>query len=109
MGLEDKQCIPCGKGAAALSPKQVAEHLRELDDWQASSDSTSIRRDYKCRNFKQALDFVNKVGEVAEGQKHHPDITFGWGYVTLTLQTHAIGGLHENDFILAAKVNRILL
>jgi 4a-hydroxytetrahydrobiopterin dehydratase len=90
-----------------LDEKEARKMLTEVPGWNLSADATTIYRDYTFSNFKKALKFVNQVGEVAEAEQHHPDLKLGWGYVHISLQTHAIKGLHENDFILAAKINAI--
>jgi len=75
--------------------------------WALTHDATRIERDFKFANFAEAMAFVNQVGGLAEAEGHHPDIAFGWGYAHLTLTTHKIKGLHENDFIMAAKIDRL--
>ena len=103
--LEHKTCIPCKKGVKSLDHATCLAHLGTLDGWILAEDTPSIYKRYDFRNFKLALAFVNRVGTIAEAENHHPDITFGWGYCELRIQTHAIEGLHENDFILAAKID----
>jgi len=105
MFLAQKKCIPCDKGASALSPQEAQVLLGNLSGWTISDKW--LKKSYKFKNFVQALTFVNKVGEVAEGENHHPDMELGWGYVNIRLQTHSVGGLHENDFILAAKIDAL--
>lgn len=107
MALNEKQCIPCQGGVTPLTKQEAESYIKETPAWELGKDAAKIIRSWKFRNFKQALSFVNKVGEIAETQGHHPDITVGWGYCTVELQTHAIQGLHENDFIVAAKINDI--
>ncbi len=107
MGLSQKECVPCKGGIEALGGARAKELLKELSSWQISEDGKWLTKSYKFKNFVQALAFVNKVGDVAEREKHHPDLTLGWGYVGVKLQTHAVGGLHENDFILAAKIDLV--
>jgi 4a-hydroxytetrahydrobiopterin dehydratase len=104
--LKQKKCVPCEGGVAPLTPDEYAAFLRnELKDWIAV-DEKKIEKDYKFKTFKEALDFVNKVGALAESEGHHPDIYLhDWNKVKLTLSTHAIGGLSENDFILASKID----
>ena len=79
-----------------------------VKDWMLAEDAKSISKNFKFKDFKEALAFVNKVGDIAESEGHHPDIELGWGKVTITLSTHAIGGLSQNDFIVAAKINNII-
>ncbi|PIR39098.1 MAG: 4a-hydroxytetrahydrobiopterin dehydratase [Alphaproteobacteria bacterium CG11_big_fil_rev_8_21_14_0_20_39_49] len=107
MGFSTKKCVPCKGGVKPLSQNEVKNLLSEIDGWQTNAEFNLIVKDIKFRNFEQALEFVNKVGKIAEEQNHHPDIKMGWGYCNITLQSHSIGGLHENDFIIAAKINEI--
>jgi 4a-hydroxytetrahydrobiopterin dehydratase len=106
--LSSQECIPCDKQEKPLTKQQAEEYLNEINDWVLADDATYISREFIFKNFRQAQEFVNKVGEVAESQKHHPDITFGWGYASIKIQTHNINGLHKNDFILAGKIDFIL-
>ena len=105
MTLANKQCVPCKGGIPPLTRKEAEAYLKETPGWELSADASRIQRNFKFKNFITALDFVNRVGALAEGEGHHPDISFGWGYCTVTLYTHKIKGLHENDFIMAAKIN----
>lgn len=107
MALTAKTCVPCRGGIDPLTREQATEFLRETPEWQLSEDAARISRAFKFRDFASALAFVNRVGELAESEQHHPDITFGWGYVTVVLYTHKIKGLHENDFIVAAKIDAL--
>ena len=107
MSLDEKSCIPCQGGILPLSKDESAEFLQKIEGWSLSDVATHISRNFEFKNFKDALVFVNKVGEIAENENHHPDITLGWGYVGIIIQTHKINGLHENDFVLAAKINEI--
>lgn len=105
--LAGKSCTACRGGVPPLA-RSDAEKLRaQTPKWHLSTDAAKIERAFKFKNFKEALAFVNKVGEIAEAEGHHPDITFGWGYASIALQTHKIKGLHENDFIVAAKIDQI--
>jgi len=107
MGVEEKNCVPCQVGAAVMGVDEAKKMLEPLHHWVLVEDGTRIRREFKFRNFRKALEWVNQVGELAEEQGHHPDIQLGWGYVIIDVMTHKINGLHENDFILAAKINAI--
>lgn len=107
MSLSEKNCIPCKGGVAALDGPQVAQYLRQVSGWETNSEGTAIVKKIKFRNFISSLAFVNKVGDIAEKANHHPDIAFGWGYCHITLNTHSIGGLHENDFIVAARIDAL--
>ena len=104
--LAAKTCTPCRGGVPPLGPDEAAAYLREASGWQLRDDAKRIERTYRFKNFRQALEFVDRVGALAEDEGHHPDITFGWGYATISLYTHKIKGLHENDFIMAAKIER---
>ena len=107
MSLAQQSCVPCRGGAAPLNREQAATFLKQTPQWSLDKGATRITRTFKFKDFAQALDFVNGLGQIAEEQQHHPDITFGWGYVTVTLYTHKVKGLHENDFVLAAKADRL--
>ena len=103
--LDGKKCVPCEGGGAPLSFAEAKALLVDIPGWAIGSDGKSIHRRFTFKNFKQALTFTNKVGEIAELEGHHPDILLGWGYVECILTTHAINNLHENDFIVARKIN----
>jgi 4a-hydroxytetrahydrobiopterin dehydratase len=106
--LAEKTCTPCRGGIPPLS-RAEAEKLREqVENWELADDAGRIARTFRFPNFRAALGFVQEVGELAESEGHHPDITFGWGYVTVSLRTKKIRGLHENDFIMASKIDRLL-
>lgn len=105
MGLDQQSCVPCRGGVEPMSAAEAQQQLPLVPGWQLRADGAAILRRVAFKNFAQALAFVNQVGAVCETEKHHADITFGWGYAEITVQTHAIGGLHPNDFILAAKIN----
>ncbi len=105
--LASKRCLPCEGGTPPLSAAQAKTLLAELQDWKI--ENGKISRTIVFKNFKEALALVNKIGELAEKEGHHPDIfLFSWNKVTVTLWTHAIKGLSENDFILAAKIDKII-
>jgi 4a-hydroxytetrahydrobiopterin dehydratase len=106
--LAAKTCTPCRGGVPPLARDQAEAYLDQAEGWQLLDDGKRIERRFKFRNFREALAFVDRVGALAEAEGHHPDITFGWGYATVSLHTHKIKGLHENDFIMAAKINRAL-
>jgi 4a-hydroxytetrahydrobiopterin dehydratase len=105
--LTTKSCTPCRGGVPPLAPKEVEEFRAQVPDWEVRDDARRIERTFRFRNFAEALALVQRVGELAEAEGHHPDISFGWGYATVSLQTKKIKGLHENDFIMAAKVDAI--
>ena len=105
--LNAKKCVPCQGGIEPLKGQQLADYLQQLGaDWTLIEEH-HIEEEFKFKNFKEALAFTNKVGELAESQGHHPDIFLAWGKVKVTLWTHKIGGLHENDFIMAAKIENL--
>lgn len=104
--LVTKNCIPCEGGVKPLTEQQSQLLLRQIPNWEIIEGKLVCN--YKFKNFKTSLDFVNQVGTIAEIEGHHPNIYLhGWNKVRLTLYTHAIKGLHENDFILASKIDRI--
>jgi 4a-hydroxytetrahydrobiopterin dehydratase len=105
--LTSKKCEPCEGGVAPLTRAQFSPYLGQVKDWSVVEDKT-LEREFKLKDFKKALAFINAVGEVAEGEGHHPDILLhGWNKVRISLWTHAIGGLSLNDFILAAKTDEV--
>ena len=108
--LADKKCIPCEGGIPAFDIKEIHKYLKKVDGWDVKEDETKnyfLIKEFKFQNFLESQNFINKVGQIAEIEGHHPDISFGWGYAKIKIQTHAINGLHESDFVLAAKVDRI--
>lgn len=108
MNLAKKKCIPCeDKTMKPLSKKEVAPLLQEIKGWEINSKGTEITKTWKFADFVKAMAFVDEVADVAEGEGHHPDIHISYNVVTLTLSTHSIGGLSENDFIVAAKVDNL--
>lgn len=102
--LSERHCVPCHGGVPRLEGEEISKLMGELRGWDVIDEHHLAKR-YEFANFKEALDFVNRAGEVAEGEGHHPDIAFGWGYVEMKIYTHAIDGLSESDFILAAKLD----
>lgn len=105
--LTSKKCVPCSIGAIPLNEEEINKFLKDLNkDWKVINKK-QIERTFKFKNFQGALDFTNKVGTLAENEGHHPDICLSWGKVIITLWTHKIEGLHENDFILAAKIDEL--
>ncbi|MBR9884870.1 MAG: 4a-hydroxytetrahydrobiopterin dehydratase [Oceanospirillales bacterium] len=107
MALTEKSCIPCRGGMPALDLAEAGELALQVPLWTLAEGGKRIRREFTFRNFADALSFVNRVGELAEAEDHHPEIRFGWGHAEIELWTHKIGGLHENDFILAAKIDQL--
>ena len=107
MELAKKKCVPCRGGIPPLPASDARELLGQTPGWTLADDATYIERTFRFPDFASALAFVQRVGELAEAEDHHPDITFGWGYCRVVFQTHKIKGLHENDFVMAAKVNEL--
>ncbi|MDT8375803.1 MAG: 4a-hydroxytetrahydrobiopterin dehydratase [Mariprofundaceae bacterium] len=105
--LKTRTCVPCQGGIPPLSPDEANALMGQVEGWELIESATRIRRTFTFDNFMQAQAFAVKVGNLAESENHHPDITYGWGFCTVVFYTHKIGGLHENDFIMAAKVNSI--
>ena len=105
--LAEKTCVTCRGGTPPLTASAAQELLSQAPSWTLVDDAHRIERTFRFPDFQQAMDFVVKVGGLAEAEGHHPDIHFGWGYATVSLFTHKIKGLHENDFIMAAKINRL--
>jgi 4a-hydroxytetrahydrobiopterin dehydratase len=108
MGLTAKTCVPCRGGIPPLTRDEAEGYLAQVPEWTLSEDGVHIARDFSFKDFAAALAFVDKAGALAEAEGHHPDITFGWGYAKVVLYTHKIKGLHENDFIMAAKIDRLV-
>lgn len=105
MELARKKCVPCEGGTVPMSKAEAERMLKQVNGW--SLEGKMIRKQFVFRDFTEAMAFVNKIAALAEGEDHHPDIKINWNKVTLELWTHAIGGLSENDFIVAAKVDAI--
>src|SRR3954463_9815556 len=105
MNLSDKKCVPCEGGVPKLTGEQVQEMLAKVNGWEAGDDK--IRKSRTFFDFAAAMEFVNAMAEVAEDEGHHPDFCVHFNRVDVTIWTHAIGGLSENDFILAAKIDEI--
>ena len=104
--LAERQCVPCRGGVPPLKGDEVQRLLGQLADWQAV-DEHHLVKTYRFQNFRGALGFVNRIGELAEQQGHHPDICFGWGRAEISIWTHKIDGLTESDFVLAAKIDKL--
>ncbi len=104
--LATRTCVPCRGGTPPLKGTELENLRTQVPDWKVVNEH-HILREFKFRNFREALAFVNRVGELAEEQGHHPDIFLAWGKVQVTLWTHKIDGLTESDFIMAAKIDRL--
>lgn len=106
--LTQKKCKPCEGIGKPLTKELAAQQLKDIPDWQLNDDGKGIYREYVTKNFMAAVDFIVKAARIAESEDHHPDIHLtGYRKLRIDLSTHAIGGLSENDFILAAKVNQL--
>jgi 4a-hydroxytetrahydrobiopterin dehydratase len=106
--LTKKHCVPCEGGVPKLPPQRVQELLAGLPGWKLAADGQAIRREWRVKDFLTALDFFNRIGKIAESEDHHPDLHLtGYRNVAIEISTHAIGGLSENDFILAAKIDEL--
>lgn len=106
--LTQKRCQPCEGGVAPLSKQEAEALMKQLNAaWQLADDAKSIRREWKFKNFYHTMSFVNAVAHIANTEDHHPDLEIGYGYCRMKFNTHAIGGLSENDFICAAKVDAL--
>ncbi len=107
MNLTSKKCIPCEVGGEAMQKDQIYLYAKDVPEWKVAPDQKKISRAFKFKDFKTALEFVNKIGALADEQGHHPDVLLSYGKVVVELSTHAVGGLTENDFIMAAKIDGI--
>lgn len=106
--LTKKHCVPCEGGDPPLPDEKEDELIKEVQGWTLLRDGTHmLRKQFKFKDFRQSMAFVNKVADLAESEGHHPDIKIVWNRVNLDLFTHAVGGLSENDFIMAAKINAL--
>ena len=107
MDYTQRKCVPCEKGTPPLGPQAVDEALRSLDGWEAKEARTRIHKHYRFKDFVVAMRFVNALATLAEAEGHHPDFCVHWNAVDVTLWTHVVGGLSENDLIVAAKLDRL--
>jgi 4a-hydroxytetrahydrobiopterin dehydratase len=105
--LAQKSCVPCRGGIPPLTPEEAKRLQAQAPGWRLLDDNHRIERTFKFDNFRQAFGLVEQVSELAETEGHHPDVSFGWGFATISLQTKKIMGLHENDFIMAAKIDAL--
>ena len=108
--LSEKKCVPCEGNIPEFDTKEIHKYLKKIDGWDVKENASKnyyLIKEFKFENFLKSQNFVNKVGEIAEKEEHHPDIWFGWGYAKIKIFTHAIKGLSESDFILAAKIDKI--
>ena len=108
--LSKKKCVACDGNTPPFDKSEIHKYLKKVDGWDVKNDAENsfyLIKDFKFKNFLDSQLFVNKVGNLAEEENHHPDISFGWGYCKVKIFTHAIKGLAESDFILAAKIDNI--
>ena len=107
--LTKKHCVPCEGGMLPLTNEKEDELIKQISDWLLLRDTThKITRQFKFKDFKKAMEFVNKIADLAQNEGHHPDIKIIYNKIQLDLSTHAVGGLSENDFIMAAKINQAI-
>ena len=107
--LFEKKCAPCEGGVAAFDISEIHKYQKKVDGWNIVKNEKNVyllEKNFVFKNFLLSQNFVNQVGKISELEGHHPDITFGWGYAKISITTHAIEGLSENDFILAAKIDK---
>lgn len=108
MDLKKKKCVPCEGGIEPMPEMEEERHIELVPGWSLDRHKIhKIKRDFQFRDFKEAITFVNKAADLAEEEGHHPDICIHYNQITMELFTHAISGLHENDFIMAAKMNEL--
>ena len=108
--LYQKKCVPCEGGVPALDLSDIHKYQKKIEGWDVDKNDKNIyflEKRFKFKNFLESQKFVNEVGKISEEEGHHPEISFGWGYAKINITTHAIEGLSENDFILAAKIDKI--
>jgi 4a-hydroxytetrahydrobiopterin dehydratase len=109
--LLNKKCVPCEGGILPFDISEIHKYQKKVDGWDVAKDEKKIfflKKKFKFKNFLDSQNFINKVGEISESEGHHPDILFGWGFAEISVTTHAIEGLSENDFILAAKIDQLI-
>jgi|TARA_B110000967_G_scaffold204348_1_gene246676 4a-hydroxytetrahydrobiopterin dehydratase len=108
--LLDKKCVPCEGGTFPFDISEIHKYQKKVDGWSVNQNERQIyflEKKFMFKNFIKSQNFIIKVGEISEQENHHPDISFGWGYAKILITTHAIEGLSENDFILAAKIDQV--
>jgi 4a-hydroxytetrahydrobiopterin dehydratase len=109
--LLKKKCSPCEGGLIPFDVSEIHKYQKKVDGWNIINEKKKIfflEKKFEFKNFKDSQNFINQVGNIAEEEGHHPDIEFGWGYAKIKITTHAIEGLSENDFILAAKIDKMV-
>ena len=108
--LVSNKCVPCEGGVLPFDIREIHKYQKKVDGWELKKNEKDVfflEKNFIFKNFISSQNFVNKIGEISEKENHHPDISFGWGYAKIIITTHAIEGLSENDFILAAKIDQI--
>ena len=105
--LKNLKCAPCSGKTPKLEPEEISNYLSQLNGWNVNDEQEMIFKKFKFKNFKKALEFANSIGNIAEFEGHHPDISLGWGYSIVMLHTPAIKGLSVNDFVLAIKIDEL--
>ena len=108
--ISKKKCVPCEGKTVPFDISEIHKYQKKVDGWDIAKNEKNnffLEKNFKFKNFKDSQDFINIIGKISEEEGHHPDINFGWGYAKITITTHAIEGLSENDFILAAKIDQI--
>ena len=108
--LEEKKCVPCEGGVLPFDISEIHKYQKKVDGWDILKDEKKnylLNKKFKFKNFLDSQNFINKIGQISENEGHHPDISFGWGYADIKITTHAIEGISENDFILAAKIDQL--
>jgi 4a-hydroxytetrahydrobiopterin dehydratase len=108
--LLNKKCVPCEGGILPFDISEIHKYQKKVDGWEVKKNQKKVfflEKNFKFQNFLGSQHFINEVGKISENENHHPDISFGWGYAKIIITTHAIEGLSENDFILAAKIDQI--
>ena len=109
--LLNKKCVPCEGGVIPFDVSEIHKYQKKVDGWDVTKDENQIfflKKKFLFKNFLESQKFIISIGRISEQEGHHPDITFGWGYAEIKINTHAIKGLSENDFILAAKIDQII-
>ena len=109
--LSSKKCTPCEGGVIPFDISEIHKYQKKIDGWDISkeeNDKFFLKKNFNFKNFLESQKFINNVGKISEKEGHHPDINFGWGYAEIKITTHAINGLSKNDFILAAKIDKII-
>ena len=103
--LSIEKCEPCNGNTPKLDHQEISKYLSDLNDWSVNDNQEMIFKKFKFKDFKKAISFANKVGDIAEKEGHHPTLSVSWGYCLVMIHTHAINGLSINDFILASKID----